>query len=76
MVVEIMTQRIKNDVTFTSQQSGHKERKDYIMRMLRALHPDKVKDTCLESVFTEVTKKILAMKDDIGACLFKQAAHA
>ena len=44
----------------------HKDVKGmYLKRMLRALHPDKVNGTPLESLFDSITKEIVKMKGSV-----------
>ena len=44
----------------------HKDVKGmYLKRMLRALHPDKVNGTPLESLFDSITKEIVKMRESV-----------
>ena len=52
----------------------HKDVKGmYLKRMLRALHPDKVNGTPLESLFDSITKEIVKMRESVRACLLEQS---
>ena len=62
-VVELVTKMIKNEPLLSSPQATVQNHKDYFTRMLRTLHPDKASGTCLETVFTEITKSLLTLKE-------------
>ena len=61
--VQHMIDLIKTDPVLAGSSQDAKDM--YLKRMLRALHPDKVNGTPLESLFDSITKEIVKMRESV-----------